>query len=49
VKRGLPYGWWKDPDTWAGAVLLLTVIGLGIVLFGAWFLAWQLDDLPWWN
>jgi hypothetical protein len=41
VKRGLPFGWWRNPDVWAAGVLLIVVVGLSVVLLGAWFWGWD--------
>ena len=43
-KRGLRYGWWKDPDVWAGFLLVVILGFFGAALLGAWFLDWK----GWW-
>lgn len=37
LRRGLPYGWWKNPDIWAFCTMLLMIAGLGLGLFMGWF------------
>ena len=44
LKKGLPYGWWKDIDMWANAVMLTGLTALGACLIAAWLF----DLKPWW-
>lgn len=43
IKRGLPYGWWKDPDTFAMIVWLACSVILAVLI-----LAWGVDWKAWW-
>lgn len=44
LRHGLPYGWWKNPDIWAGAIVLFVLCPMTWLLLAAWFLDWK----PWW-
>ena len=44
LRHGLPYGWWKNPDVWAGAIVLFILCPMMWLLLAAWFLDWK----PWW-
>lgn len=37
-RHGLPFGWWKSTDFWAFSLSVLSIAGIGLVLFVAWFL-----------
>jgi len=37
LRRGLPYGWWKNTDVWAGGLSLLILVIFGIALTLAWW------------
>ena len=41
MKRGLPYGWWKSADVWAGAIVLFILCPMVWLLLAAWFLDWK--------
>lgn len=41
-KTGLNYGWWKNPDVWAGGIVLFILCPMMWLLLAAWFLK------PWW-
>lgn len=43
LRHGLPYGWWKSGDFWAGICFVLTVSMMAMII-AAWFLDWK----PWW-
>jgi hypothetical protein len=43
LRRGLPYGWWKDPDNVAMVVWFLCSIVLAVLI-----LAWGVDWKAWW-
>ena len=43
IKTGLPYGWWKNPDTFAMLVWLACCVALAVLV-----LAWGVDWKPWW-
>ena len=43
LRHGLPYGWWKSGDFWAGVITLMTFALLGLII-GAWFV----DLKAWW-
>lgn len=38
TERGLPYGWWKNPDFWALVLGSIMVGGILALLLGAWWL-----------
>lgn len=35
-RTGLPYGWWRNPDVWAGALIIPLLI-IAMFLLGWWF------------
>lgn len=44
LRHGLPYGWWKNPDVWAGGICLLLFAVTMLGILAAWFLDWK----PFW-
>ena len=40
-KRGLPYGWWKDPDVWAMVLASALIMPLAWAVLAAWLLDWK--------
>lgn len=38
LRHGLPYGWWKNIDVWAGAICLIILIAMLAGILVAWFL-----------
>ena len=43
LKNGLPYGWWKDPDTFAMVLWLVCCVLIAVLV-----LAWTYDWKGWW-
>lgn len=37
LKRGLPYGWWKDADFWITLVLGIPALIMLLIILDAWF------------
>lgn len=44
LRHGLPYGWWKNSDIWAGAIVLFILSPMMWLILAAWFLDWK----PFW-
>lgn len=38
LRRGLPYGWWKDPEVLAAIACVFAIGVTGAVILTAWFM-----------
>lgn len=41
LRRGLPYGWWKNRDFWVTLICLFMFIAMLFILVSAWYFDWK--------